>query len=288
MATGAPNTERFKEVVRQEWGDARTIAAWRKWDLQHQITTRHATLAIVEAAQVKPGIEVLDLASGSGEPALTLAEAVRPSGQVAATDLVPEMLRIAEENAKQRGLTNIAFRQADAEALPFPDERFDVVTCRFGVMYFPNLAQALREIRRVLKPGGRVAFAALGPFEQNPYCTSTIGVFRKYVQLPPPEPGAPDPFKFAQAGTLSAALHQASFHHVQEESRTIPWQFPGTVEQAWEYIRDRGAPFRRLFESLAPERREEVVREVLQEIRQYSDGQQVSFPFVIVLASGLR
>lgn len=288
MATQMPSSERFKDVVRQEWSDARTIAAWRKWERQHRIASGPATRAIREAAQVRPGMQVLDLASGSGEPALSLAEAVGPGGHVTATDLVPEMLALAEEGARERALRNIAFRQADAEALPFPDRSFDAVTCRFGIMYWPNVARGLREVRRLLRPGGRATFIAPGPFEQNPYFTTTIGVFRKYVQVPPPEPGAPDPFRFSTAGTLSAALREAAFHEVHEESRTIPWQFPGTAAQVWEYIRDRGAPFRRLFESLAPERRERVGREVLAAIRQYDDGQQVSFPFVIVLASAVN
>ena len=119
-------TERLKEQVRQDW--TRNAPSWRKGKAQHEEQTRAATEAITKAAQIKLGMQVLDLASGTGEPALTLAEAVGPDGHVTATDLVPEMLAVAEESARQRGLTNITFRQVDAEALPFPDRSFDVVT----------------------------------------------------------------------------------------------------------------------------------------------------------------
>lgn len=283
----ASDVERFKEKVRQEWIDA--AATWRKRNPQFVVQTRAATEAIIQEAQVRPGMRVLDLASGTGEPALTLATAVAPGGHITATDLVPEMLAVAEENARQRGLNNMTFQAADAEALPFPDQSFDVVTCRFGIMFFPNAQKALREVQRVLKPGGRAAFVAWGPLEQNPPFTSTMGVFRKYVQLPPPEPGAPNIFNFAQPGTLSVALRDAGFQQVREEARTIPWPFPGSPDQQLEFIRESGAPaFRQIFEALSPEQREQATSEVLIALRQYYDGKQVNFTATIVLGSGVR
>jgi ubiquinone/menaquinone biosynthesis C-methylase UbiE len=280
------NAERFKEQVRQDWTAG--VGAWKKWNPQFVVQTRAATDVIVQAAQITPGMQVLDLASGTGEPALTLAGAVGPEGHVTATDLVPEMLAVAAEHARQRGLTNLTFQQADAEALPFAPQTFDVVTCRFGIMFCPNARQALGEIRRVLKPGGRAAFVVWGPFDRNPYFTSTAGVFMKYVSLPPPPPGTPTPFTFAQPGTLSAALHTAGFTQVQEETRTISWGFPGSTAQCWEFIREVTAPaFRRFFEALAPGQHEQVISEVLDAIRQYDDGQQVNLPAVIVVATGV-
>jgi len=283
------STERWKESVRREWTETDKVAAWRKWYPQFVEWTRAATETIVEAAQVKPGMRVLDVASGTGEPALTLAGAVAPTGQVAGIDLVLDMLTFAQRNARQRGLTNIAFQQAEAEALPFAPQSFDMVTCRFGLMFFANVAQALREIHRVLKPGGRAVFIAWGPAEQNPIFTSTTGILAKYVEVPAPEPGAPDAYRFAQAGTLSAALQEAGFRQVQEEFRTLLWPWPGSVEQAWEGSSElRGPQFCRLIERVAPEIREQVVSEILAAIRQYYDGKQVNFPAIIILASGMR
>jgi SAM-dependent methyltransferase len=194
---------------------------------------------------------------------------------------------VAEEFARERGLANLSFRQADAEALPFPDQAFDVVTCRLGVMFFPNVQRALGEIRRVLKLGGCAAFVAWGPLEQHPQARILREVLRKYVQAEPPEIGAPDDARrFARAGTLSDALREAGFKTVQEESPTVPWPWPGPPEQFWE--RERNAGSRRLVERLAPEQREMVFHEVIEAIRQYFDGQQVNFTAVIVVASGVR
>src|SRR5439155_17125048 len=109
-----------------------------------------------------PGILALHLASGARDPALSIATELAPPGRVPATDLGPGMMSLAGELARKKGLTNIDFREANAESLPFADKSYDVLTCRFGVMFFPDLPKALRECFRVLKPLGRAAFVAWG------------------------------------------------------------------------------------------------------------------------------
>jgi ubiquinone/menaquinone biosynthesis C-methylase UbiE len=280
------NTASWKEGVRQEWTAA--AAGWRKWHPQAEILSRAATEAIVHAAQVTPGMHVLDLASGTGEPALSLALAVGPAGSVTATDLVPEMLAAAADHAQHRHVTNITFQQADAETLPFPAQTFDVVTCRMGVMLFPNVAQALREIARVLKPEGRVACIVQGPLDQNPWQASIVRVLRKYVQMPSPKAGAPHAYRFAQPGSLSQVLRDAGFRHVHEASQEIPWPWPGPPEQYWTYRCETGARFRQYLEHLPFAAQASVRDEVIASIGEYYDGQQVHFTAVIVIASGVR
>src|SRR5207244_6546607 len=111
-----------------------TIAAWRKWQTQIAAFTHGATEAILEAAHLGPGMRVLDLASGVGDPALSIAAEDAPSGRVTATDLGPGMISLAEELARNRGITNIEFREARPESVPSPGDSYDVVTCRFGLM----------------------------------------------------------------------------------------------------------------------------------------------------------
>jgi SAM-dependent methyltransferase len=291
MSPGStPSEERlaqFKESVRRDWTDGAT--AWGKWDAGLRVLGGSATEAIVAAAQAGPGMQVLDLASGTGEPALSLARAVSPGGHVTATDLVPEMLAVARAHAAEQGLRNVTFQQADAEALQFADASFDRVTCRFGVMFFPNVDKALREIHRVLKPGGRAAFVAWGPLPKNPYMTSTVGVIMTYVQIPPPEPGAPTPFRFGQPGSLSGVLTEAGFQGVQEDERQIPWSWPGPPEEAFSAAQEIAAPaFRRLRESLPRERYEQAQAEILEAVRGYYDGQRVNFTATIVVATAQR
>src|SRR5216684_6466575 len=187
--------QKFRAQLHQEWTGDATVAAWRKWHAHIAAFTRGATDAILEAAQLRPGIRVLDLASGVGDPALSIAAKIAPSGRVTATDLGPGMISLAEELAHKKGLTNIEFREASAESLPFEDGSYDVLTCRFGIMFFPDLPRALRECRRVLKPGGRVVFGAWGKKEQ-PFFTTMAGSVLKHVPVPPPPPDPDGPSLF--------------------------------------------------------------------------------------------
>jgi SAM-dependent methyltransferase len=279
----------FREHLRQEWTDARTIAAWRKWQAPLAAFTRGATEAILEAAQPRPGMRVLDLASGVGDPALSLATEVGPSGRVTATDLGPGMFSLAEEIARKKGIANIEFREANAESLPFPDASYDVLTCRFGIMFFPDLAKALRECFRVLKPGGRVAFLAWGIKEQ-PFFTTTAGILLKHVPVPPPppDPDAPNLFMFGERGRLRRALEAAGFRNVHEEDRTVPGLWTGSLEEYWEQFSEIAAPFRPLLEQLTPQKKAEAVAEILAALKKFWDGREMNMLLEIVIGTGAR
>lgn len=279
--------ERFREKLREEWTDEQTVAAWRKWNNRMSEFTREATAAVLEAAQLRPGMRVLDLASGVGDPALSIAEAVGPSGHVAATDLGPGMIAFAEELAKRKRLGNIEFRVADVEALPFLDSSFDVVSCRFGVMFFPEQVKAFRECRRVLKPGGRVAFVVWGKREQ-PFLGITIGVLMKYVEAPPPDPDAPHAFMFGERGLLRRRLEEAGFSDVREEVRTVTAHWKGTPEEYWQQFTEVAAPFRPLVAKLTPETRAKAETEIFAGLRELSDGKELSMPLEIVVGTGVR
>ena len=284
----SPSTEQFKEQIREEWTDSATVSAWRKWHSKSVVQTQEATDAIVQAAHVAHGLRILDLASGTGEPALTLARAVGPEGHVTATDLGAGMLALAEENAQQAGLTNLTFQEADAHALPFQDEIFDRVTSRFGVMYFADVGQALLEIRRVLKAGGLMALAAWGPVEQNPISLAALGPFLRRTSIAPPPTGAPHPFRFASPDSLAQELERAGFNQVEVHLRTVSSAWPGPPEEFWEHFRDIAVAFRPIIDGLAPDQRQQAISEVIEGFARYYDGQRVNAPVVIVLATGVR
>jgi ubiquinone/menaquinone biosynthesis C-methylase UbiE len=221
--------EQMKDQVRKDWTD--NSRAWRKWNDKFQTMTAAATDAVVEAARLVPGMNVLDLASGTGEPALSVARAVGPSGRVTATDLVPEMLEVVRDNVRAARLENVTVEVADIEALPYDDGAFDRVTSRFGVMFCPNIPRALGQIRRVLRPAGRVSLLVWAPPAQPFF--SWMAPFQKRAQLPPPPPEAPSPFRFAKPGSLTEALVGVGFHEVVETPRTLRWTWPGPAEESW-------------------------------------------------------
>ena len=288
MSTTTANVAQFKEMIRQEWTDPATVASWRASHPRFFTQLHQATEILVETAQVRPGMHVLDLACGTGEPALTLAAAVGPHGHVTATDLGAGMLATCEENARAQGLTNMTFQVADAHALPFADETFDRVTCRFGVIYFADCAQAMREIHRVLKPGGRVVLTGWAPLDRNQFMTIPLMPFVTRVAVPPPPPGAPHPFKFAQAGSLSAELAAAGFGGIEESFRALTLPFPGTPEEQWEQFYGGAAPFHPIIDSLSAEERTAAIGEVLNGYRQCYDGEYVRTGATMVIASAVR
>ena len=274
-----------REVIRQEWRAAAPF--WRKWSSQLAFQSRQATELVVQSADLSPGLHVLDLASGSGEPALSVSVAVGQEGRVMATDLLLEMLEVAQENAAARGLTNIEFRAADAEQLPFPDRQFDRVTCRFGIMFMPDIQKALGEMRRVLKPGGRASFVTWGSLEENPLFGLMIRPFLKYVDVPPPLPDSPHVFRFSDENKLVQTISAASFQEVRAAKHKISWAWPGTPEQAWQGGSELAAPFKHIIAATPDGKREEVICEVIEGIRKFYDGRAVNFPAMVVASSGV-
>ena len=277
----------FRERARKDWTDG--VTAWRKWNPELVAQSKSATAAIVEASGAGLGMNVLDLASGTGEPALSLAEVVGAGGQVVATDLVPGMLDVIKDHVERLQITNLTCEQADPENLQFADESFDVVTCRFGVMFIPDIGKAMREIRRVLKPGGRTALVVFGPADMNPYFDSTSGLASRRAKLPPPEPGAPTPFRFAREGSLGEEFGAAGFNNVEEDHRTIPWIFEGSSERCWEFVSELTAPaFKSIFDAISKEKYHDVVSDICAAIERYRVGDHIDFTARIIVATAER
>jgi ubiquinone/menaquinone biosynthesis C-methylase UbiE len=270
-----------------QWGASYRLVAAEKWKAKSAAMGRNVTEALVEYARPAPGMQVLDLASGTGEPAISLAARVGPEGHVTALDLSADLLAIADQRAHARGLTNFATRQADAHELPFSEQSFDLATCRFGVMFFADCDRALTELYRVLKPGGRACFVAWGAFEQ-PYWSSTMAVVHRHVGGPLMSPAGSNMFRFGKPGLLSQALARAGFQRVEEETKTLPWTWPGSPEEVWEYVQSVSTPFRPLLERVPEEKWSEINHEVQAELQKYFDGHAVRFGASVVLASGRK
>jgi len=276
MSESAPN-----------WGNQYRLVASEKWKAKSAAMGTPVTNALVDYAQPRPGMKVLDLASGTGEPAISLALAVGEQGHVTALDLSADLLQIAQKRADARSLTNFTTQQGDAHSLPFADNSFDLATSRFGVMFFRDPELALRELQRVLRPGARACFLAWGSFDQ-PYWQSMMGVVHRHVGGDLIEPGGPDPFRFAESGSLSKILRDAGFHDVVEETKTPPWAWPGPAEEVWEQNRAVAVPFRAMLDRVPDHQWPQIHAEVLKAVSKYSDGENIAFGASVVLASGRK
>jgi ubiquinone/menaquinone biosynthesis C-methylase UbiE len=269
-----------------EWGSSYRLVAAEKWKAKSAAMGRAVTEALVEYASPQPGMHVLDVASGTGEPAISLADRVGREGRVIALDLSSDLLEIAAKRAQQRGFENLYLHQGDAQALPFADSIFDLATSRFGVMFFSDIQKALRELHRVLRPGARACFTAWGPFEQ-PYWQSTIGVVARRLGGPIIAEGH-DPFRFGEPGSLSSEMKRAGFVELEEQTRSLPWPWPGPPEEMWEQVQAVAAPFRPLLSRVPKDLWPSVTAEVMREVGKFADERGVHFEAVVVMASGVK
>ena len=269
------------------WGTQSRLAASERWKEKSARMGQPATNALVDYAAPQPGMQILDLASGTGEPAITLARRIGPEGEVTATDLSADLLEIATTRAQANGLSNVVTRRADAHELPFPENSFDLATSRFGIMFFSDVERALRELKRVLRPGARACFLVWGGVDQ-PYFRSMFGVVHRAVGGPYLPAEGPNPFRFAEADSLSSVMRNVGFRDVVEEKRLVPWVWPGSVEELWERERSIAVAFRPLLDRVPEERWPQIHADVHHELSKYSDGENSSFQISVVLVSGRK
>ncbi len=269
------------------WGSQYRLVASEKWKAKSAAMGQPVTDALVEYARPVAGMQMLDLASGTGEPAISLAMRVGATGHVTALDLSAELLEIAEKRAVARGLKNFSTKKADAHSLPFPDNSFDLATSRFGVMFFRDPVTALGELHRVLRTGARACFLAWGPFNQ-PYWLSTMGVVHRHVGGLLIAADGPNPFRFAEVGSLSAVLRSAGFSDIEEEMKMLPWTWPGSAEEVWDQARAVAVPFRPMLERVPAAEWPEIHTEVYEAVSRYSDGEKIAFGAKVILASGRK
>ena len=267
------------------WSSSYRLIAAEKWKAKSAAMGSAVTQALVEYSRPLLGMRVLDLASGTGEPGISLAQRVGPHGSVTAVDQSLDLLDIAAKRAGNKKLSNFTTQQADAHQLPFDNQSFDLASCRFGMMFFSDAQRALTELHRVLKPGARACFAVWGPMEQ-PYWQTTMKIVHRHVGGAMLPPGGADPFRFSAAGSLSRVLSAAGFHQVEESTRNLPWTWPGDGEEVFEYACAVAAPFRPMLERVRVEEWLAIRAEATAAIERYRVGDEIRFGADIVLASG--
>jgi SAM-dependent methyltransferase len=205
---------------------------------------------------------VLDVASGVGEPALTIAEHVGRSGHVVGTDLVEEMLAAARANAEVRGVVNVEFRRVDGEALDVAPGSFDVVTSRWGLMFMPDPVACLTAARRALKPGGRLVAAVWASPDRNPWVAVPMGVLMRRLGVAPPPPGAPGIFALADWERLQTVVEAAGFSRVLLEELALPMSDCDRGRDYLEFMLDLAGPLAALFRDVPEAERPQAFDEV--------------------------
>jgi len=272
-----------KEVFSQ-WSESAPY-----WDKHREIIRemfQPITRALIEDAKIAPRQAVLDVATGPGEPALSLSKLVGTEGKIIGVDAAPEMVEAARREAKRRGFQNANFDVALAGDLPFPENTFDAVVSRFGVMFFPSPIEGVREMLRVLKPGGRVAIAVWHFAEKNPFHYSVSQVVERYVASPAPVPDSPDPFRFAEPGKLLTIVSSAGAAATSERLLRFTIRAQISVEDFWALRSEMSEKLRAKLATLSKEQMAKLKREVLEALGAYSADSAMSFPAEVLIVSG--
>jgi ubiquinone/menaquinone biosynthesis C-methylase UbiE len=268
----------------REWHDSAPY--WQKHAPIIRVMFAPLTRALIEEAGIREGQTVLDVAGGPGEPSITIAETVGPSGSVTCTDAVAEMVKAAEGEARRRGLTNVKFRQCEAGRLPFAADSFDAAVCRFGAMFFPDPLAALRDMLRVTRPGGAVSLAVWHRSDLNPYYYVINRVTSRFVETPPAEPGAPGAFRFAELGALAHILEEAGAAGVRERLLKFHIEAPITPAEFWAMRSETSGTLREKLTGLSTEERARVAQEVEESARPFFPHDRMSFPAQVIIVTG--
>lgn len=244
-----PSFAEIREAQKRHWTNV--ADAWGKWFDWTEENFAPLTAWLRDATGWRPGANVLDIGCGSGYPALAAAAAVRPGGSVTTIDISPKMIGVAAKRAAEAGLNNVDFHEMDADALRFADETFDAVMCVCTLMFSPEPQRAIREIQRVLKPGGRFGIVVWDDPSLNPFSMLLVGVVGQFIALPPlPGAEAPGPFRFAAADTLESMLRSGGFSRLTIEDRRMTFEFSSV--DAYLQIVSEVAGWTRRLQALSP------------------------------------
>lgn len=231
--------EQIREQQKESWN--KFSSGWKKWDELMMDSLKPMGDEIIDRIKPAIGETILDIASGTGEPGLTIATMVG-NGKVVISDLSEAMLDIARENAQMKGIKNVETIACDVCELPFENNTFDAISCRFGFMFFPDMLLAAKEMHRVLKPGGRIAVSVWNGPEKNFWITAMGSTINRHMQLPVPPIEGPGMFRCAKDGLLENLFIQAGFKNTSDTEVTGKMNC-GTTDVYWNMITEVAAPF---------------------------------------------
>jgi SAM-dependent methyltransferase len=253
----------YRDENRRRW---QTVAAgWEVHADDFRRDTMPVSMWMLEALAPQPGHAVLEIAAGIGDTGFLAAELIEPGGTLITSDLVPEMLSAAQRRAEALGVTNARFRQIDAQAIDQPAASLDGILSRWGYMLMADAEAALRDTRRVLKRGGRLALAAWADPDDNPWTVLPVAALAERGLVEPVPPG-PGQFAWAPEGAVEQNLDAAGFVEYDVEPLTFAMRYR-SVEAWWQTAQDMSL---RVQERASRDRDDEIVAELADRAREWT------------------
>jgi ubiquinone/menaquinone biosynthesis C-methylase UbiE len=274
------------ETILQQWRESALY--WEKYADLIRVMFAPITDAMLEAAGIAKGKSVLDVAGGTGEPSLTIAETIGASGSVTFTDATAGMVAATAREARRRAFANIDFCQCLADALPFPGNSFDVVVSRLGVMLFSDPYAATREMLRAVKPNGRVTLAVWAAAAANPFFKVVTDVISRYIKSPPEDPDAPGAFRFAEPGKLVRLMREVGAEEVTEQIVDFTLEAPLTPAEFWKARAQLSDTLRAKLAQLSSEQLDQVAREVEEAGRAFFAHGRMRFPAQVLIVTAKK
>jgi ubiquinone/menaquinone biosynthesis C-methylase UbiE len=246
------------------------------------------TARLLELTAPAAGERVLELACGTGGVGIAAAELVGPAGEVVLSAVAPEMTAIAASRAAALGLRNVRAWPLDLEHIDEPDGSYDVVLCREGLMFAVDPAGSARELRRVLRPGGRVGVAVWGPRERNPWLALVFDAVSAQIGAPVPPPGVPGPFSLDDADRLAGVLVAGGLVDVEVNELSVPLR-AGSFDEWWARTTAIAGPLAQRLAAM-PEPARQALRARLEEaiVPYVTSAGALEIPGVTLLASARR
>jgi ubiquinone/menaquinone biosynthesis C-methylase UbiE len=246
------------------------------------------TDGLVDEARIRTGQSVLDIGGGSGEPSLTLARVVGPSGSITFTDPALGMVEAARNEAVRRGLTNIRFHQCSADDLPFANATFDVVIGRLSAMFFSDPLKSVAETLRVVVEDGRIAFVVWAAKEANPFFSTVNNVVDRFADSVPEDPEAPSAFRFAAPGKMAAILRRAGAGNVTERNLKFRIEAAISVEEFWQLRTEMSETVREQLAKIDVAQLPIIKQAVAEVAQKYFVGKTMNFPAEAWIVAGQR
>jgi SAM-dependent methyltransferase len=273
--------EEARQRSRAEW-DA-VAPGWYTRREELWKSSRPVSEWMIRRLDPQPGDTVLELAAGLGDTGLMAARLVGESGRVIITDFAPEMVAAARRRAEEMGVENAEFRRLDAEQMGLETNSVDGVLCRWGYMLMIDPAKAFAETRRVLHPGGRLAFSVWAARERNPTLSLAGTVLVELGHIPPPDPEAPGAFVMADPGRIRKLVVEAGFAEPEIEEVPFRWRF-ADQDAYWHFLTETAASFSPVLRALSSEALNTVREQVHEATRPFHSGEGYDFPAVCLNA----
>lgn len=238
-------------------------------------------------ARVDPKVRerCLDIATGPGEPAMSIARMVGPDGKVTGIDLSDKMVGLATRIAKERRIPNVEFRVMDAEKMDFPDETFDLVTSRFGFQIFTNPEIVAREAHRVLGPKGRIGVTVWSTAEKATAIHAVVGPMLEFAE--PDETGyLPTPYELGGPGEMVKLFEGEGFHEAKEERKTHIMAFQDEDQYIESFV--EGTPLGHSIREEDPPVQKKILARTRENLRQWRTRKGIEIPCECVIVTARK